>query len=110
MLANECQRKPLSSSLLLSSLELSDTQVYEPYIRARLGTAAHFCVVVVHCQRNPVPSSEKGRSNHEERVNAEHLSRLSATQKNVAMPKNDGLVPQTSNFHSVRGQQMRKPL
>ena len=29
------------SSLLLSSLELSDTQVYEPYIRARLGTAAH---------------------------------------------------------------------
>ena len=28
-----------SSSLLLSSLELSDTQVYEPYIRALLGTA-----------------------------------------------------------------------
>ena len=27
------------SSLLLSSLELSDTQVFEPYIRARLGTA-----------------------------------------------------------------------
>ena len=34
------------SSLLLSSLELSDTKVYEPYIRARLGTAAHFCEVV----------------------------------------------------------------
>ena len=32
-----------SSSLLLSSLELSDTQVYEPQIRALLGTAAHFC-------------------------------------------------------------------
>jgi len=32
-----------SSSLLLSSLELSDTKVYEPSIRARLGTAAHFC-------------------------------------------------------------------
>jgi len=28
-----------SSSVLLSSLELSDTQVYEPYIRALLGTA-----------------------------------------------------------------------
>ena len=28
----------LSSSLLLSSLELSDTKVYEPQIRARLGT------------------------------------------------------------------------
>ena len=36
-----------SSSLLLSSLELSDTKVYEPSIRARLGTAAHFCGVVV---------------------------------------------------------------
>ena len=31
-----------SSSLLLSSLELSDTQVLEPYIRALLGTASHF--------------------------------------------------------------------
>ena len=37
----------LFSSLLLSSLELSDTKVYEPSIRARLGTAAHFCEVVV---------------------------------------------------------------
>jgi len=36
-----------SSSLLLSSLELSDTTVYEPYIRALLGTASHFCEVVV---------------------------------------------------------------
>ena len=35
-----------SSSLLLSSLELSDTQVYEPSIRALLGTASHFCEVV----------------------------------------------------------------
>jgi len=30
-----------SSSLLLSSLELSDTKVYEPQIRALLGTASH---------------------------------------------------------------------
>ena len=36
-----------SLSLSLSSLELSDTKVYAPYIRARLGTAAHFCEVVV---------------------------------------------------------------
>jgi len=35
------------SSLSLSSLELSDTQVYTPYIRALLGTASHFCKVVV---------------------------------------------------------------
>ena len=34
-------------SALLSSLELRDTNVYEPSIRARLGTAAHFCEVVV---------------------------------------------------------------
>ena len=29
------------------SLKMSDTRVYEPQIRARLGTAAHFCRVVV---------------------------------------------------------------
>jgi len=36
-----------SSYLLLSSLELSDTTIYEPQIRALLGTASHFCQVVV---------------------------------------------------------------
>ena len=36
-----------SFSLILPSLELSDTQVYEPYIRALLGTTAHFCEVAV---------------------------------------------------------------
>ena len=36
-----------SSSLLLSSLELSLTQVYAPYRRALPGTASHFCEVVV---------------------------------------------------------------
>ena len=37
----------LSSSLLLSSLELSDTTIYEPYVRALLGIASHFCEAVV---------------------------------------------------------------
>ena len=36
-----------SSSVLPSSLGLSDAKVYEPYVRARLGTTAHFCKVVV---------------------------------------------------------------
>jgi len=36
-----------SSSLLLSSLQLSDTTIYEPSVRALLGTASHFCPVVV---------------------------------------------------------------
>ena len=36
-----------SSRPLLSSLELSDTKIYEPSIRALLGTAPHFCRVVV---------------------------------------------------------------
>jgi len=36
-----------SSSVLLSSLQLSDTQVYEPQIQALLGTASHFCEVFV---------------------------------------------------------------
>ena len=34
-------------SLLLSSLELSDTKVYAPQIRALLGIAAHVCTVVL---------------------------------------------------------------
>ena len=37
----------VSSFALLSSLELSDTQVYEPSIGAPLRTASHFCEVVV---------------------------------------------------------------
>ena len=40
-----------SSSLLLSSLELSDTRVYEPSIRALLETGSHFCEVVVQLRR-----------------------------------------------------------
>jgi len=35
------------SSLLLSSLELSDTNVHEPSIRSRLGATAPFCTVFV---------------------------------------------------------------
>jgi len=31
----------------VSFCRLSDTQVYAPYIRALLGTASHFCEVVV---------------------------------------------------------------
>jgi len=51
-------RRPqgLSSSFLLSSVELSDTQVYEPEMRALLGTASHFCGVVVLKLRT-VPSA-----------------------------------------------------
>ena len=37
-----------SFSLLLSSLEFSDTTMYDPSIRALLRTAPHFCQVVVH--------------------------------------------------------------
>jgi len=34
----------ISSSLIISSLELSDTNVYEPQILFHLGTAAHLCL------------------------------------------------------------------
>ena len=50
--------EPVSSSLLLSSLELSDAKVYEPQTRARLGTAAHFCEVVVLKLKNVSASTE----------------------------------------------------
>jgi len=53
--------RAFSSYLLLSSLEWSDAKVYEPSIRARLGTAAHFCEVVVLklrqvVKREPLPN------------------------------------------------------
>ena len=37
-------REAFSSSVLLSSLGLSDTKVYAPEIRALLGTASHVCL------------------------------------------------------------------
>ena len=55
-----------SSSSLLSSLELSGTHVYEPYIRALLGTASHFCELVVlklgTCAGGMGETAEAGRS------------------------------------------------
>jgi len=47
-----------TSSLLLSSLELSDTKVYEPQIRALLGTASLFCEVVVLKLPGPLQDSQ----------------------------------------------------
>ena len=59
-------------SVLLSSLELSHANIYEPKIRALLGTAAHFCEVVVLCfcpirfyshhERPPLPNLASGFS------------------------------------------------
>ena len=41
------------------SLNLRDTKVYEPSIRARLGTTAHFCRVVVLKLRASGVANEK---------------------------------------------------
>ena len=51
---------PSSSSLLLSSLELSDTQFHEPWIRDLLGTASHFCEAVVLKFLTPNPTHQTG--------------------------------------------------
>ena len=50
---DERQRGALIFFLLLSNLELNDTKVYEPEIRTLLGTASHFCAVVVLKSRTP---------------------------------------------------------
>jgi len=48
-----------SSSLLLSSIELSDSHVYGPQIRAFFGTASHFCEAVVLKLRSvPIGATE----------------------------------------------------
>ena len=60
-----------SSSLLLSSLELSDTKVHEPSIRALLGTASHFCEVVVLTLRTPQePPGSGGRGLRPDRLSS----------------------------------------
>ena len=51
-------------SLLLSLLELSDTKVYEPYIRARLGTAAHFVVLKLRTVPNGTALGRQGLRAH----------------------------------------------
>ena len=45
----------MSFLFLLSSIDLSDTKVYEPYIRALFGTASHFCETVVRKLRMCAP-------------------------------------------------------
>ena len=64
-----------SSSLLLSSLELSRTKVYAPQIRALLGTASHCCEEVVlklrtvpigtNATPHPVPGGASPRPGHQ---------------------------------------------
>ena len=53
----------LFSSLLLLSLDLSDTNVYAPSIQAFLGTASHFCkVVLVVFKSRTLANSKQGAS------------------------------------------------
>ena len=50
----------LSSSLLLSSLQLSDTTIYAPCIRALLGTASHFGssrICAMFARQSPIPET-----------------------------------------------------
>ena len=47
---------PSSSARLLSSLEFSDTTIYEPEIRALLETAPHFCWALVLKFRTLLPN------------------------------------------------------
>ena len=50
---------PSSSSLLLSILEMNDIKLYQSQIRALLGTASHFCeVVVLRLRAGPLTSRE----------------------------------------------------
>ena len=49
-----------SSSSLLSSLELSDATIYEPEIRALLGTTSLFCEAVVLKLRAVPPNTSGG--------------------------------------------------
>ena len=47
------------------SLELSDARVFEPQIRARIGTTAHFCEAVVLKLFLPSPTGARERGHRE---------------------------------------------
>ena len=52
---------PSPSFPLLSGPELSDTKVYEPQMRALLGTTSHFCEEIV-LESRTVPNHTTGES------------------------------------------------
>ena len=89
-----------SSSLLISSLELSDTKVYEHQIRALLGTAAYFCKVVefrATCLRRWVAKSYTGMSTASPLLNK---SKCSACQKSSL--KSGFVIPMCSACQNFR--------
>ena len=51
-----------SSSLLLSSLEWSDTAIHEPCILALLEIAPHFCYAGINCTARYSPQFENSPS------------------------------------------------
>ena len=57
-----------SSVLLLSSLELRDSELYEPSIRARLGTAAHFFKIIALKLRACTGGTLQGYLAHKKRT------------------------------------------
>ena len=76
---------PCFSFLLLSSLELSDIKVYEHSIRALLGAASHFCVVVVlewFCNRQDAWTPEE-----DQRLLMAYQVYLTQTVHNVVLQK-----------------------
>ena len=53
----EHAHKKILAFLLGTASDLSDTIVYEPSVRTRLGTSAHLCEVVV-IRLSPLPGEE----------------------------------------------------
>ena len=80
------------------SLKLSDTRVYEPQIRARLGTTAHFCEVVVL-------TSEACPSTGQPTSTSLHLPRASMSQMQGKLPvcpataRTSSPLSASSSFH-----------
>ena len=73
---------PSCSSSLLSSLELRDANVYEPWIRALFGTASQFSEVVV--LKTQIPSGSRIRAKRQQLPRVEGLS-LESQGQNLAL-------------------------
>jgi len=90
-----------SSALLLSSLELSDAKVYEPQIRALLGTASHFCeVVVLKLRTVPTPMPSPPRPMPQPPRQTGHRPLLLAISRGVLCGTWRGHTPSSFNPHT----------
>ena len=97
------------------SLKLSDTRVYGPQVRALLGTASHFCEVVVLKLRTQVWQFPETRNLKPETRNPKSQNRLPkpgtrSMKLGTRKPESEARNPRTENRDSELGTRNPNPI